>query len=147
VFGHYLSDPVSNVLYPGASAGHHNLTHDEGGDQPEVHAITLQLVTELAYLIATLDAVPEGDGTLLDNCVVLGTTEVSLGQTHQIDEIPVVLAGGGCGALRIGTHWRSYTGDNSSSLMLSILRAMDILAPSFGDGDAYTEDGLSEIEL
>lgn len=147
VFGHYLTDPVSNPLFPGATAGHHSLTHDEGGDQPEVHAITVQIVAELAYLLETLDGVTEGDGTLLDNCCILGCSEVGLGQTHAIDDIPVVLAGGLCGTLRTGIHHRSYTGDNASKLMLSIIRAMDILAPSFGSEDAYTEDGLSEIEV
>lgn len=147
VFGHYLTDPVSNPLFPDATAGHHNLTHDEGGDQPEVHAITTQIVAELAYLLEALDAVPEGSGTLLDNCCVLGCSEVGLGQTHSIDDVPIVLAGGLCGALQTGIHHRSYTGDNSASLMLSIIRAMDILAPSFGSDDAYTEDGLSEIEV
>jgi hypothetical protein len=146
VFGHYLTDPVSNHLFPDATAGHHNLTHDEGGDQPEVHAITVQIVEELAYLVKVLDAVPEGDGTLLDNCAVLGCSEVSLGQTHQIDEMPIVLAGTACGSLRTGTHIRSYTADSASKLMLTLVRAMDILAPSFGADDAYAEDGLSEIE-
>jgi hypothetical protein len=146
VFGHYLTDPVSNHLFPDATAGHHNLTHDEGGDQPEVHAITVQIVEELAYLIAALDAVPEADGTLLDNCAILGCSEVSLGQTHQIDEMPIIVAGSACGSLQTGTHIRSYTAESASKLMLSLIRSMDILATSFGDGDGYTEDGLSEIE-
>ncbi|MSQ02089.1 MAG: DUF1552 domain-containing protein [Myxococcales bacterium] len=147
VFGHYVTDPVANPLFPGATAGHHNLTHDEGGDQPEVHAITVQIVAELAYLLERLDEVPEAGGTLLDNCCVLACSEVGLGQTHSIDDVPIVVAGGLCGTLRTGIHHRSYTGDNSAMLMLSILRGMDILAPSFGADDAYTEDGLSEIEV
>ena len=147
VFGHYICDPVSNNLFPGTSSGHHNLTHDEGGDQPEVNAITIQIVTELAYLLERFDAVAEADGTLLDNCCILGCSEVSLGQTHSLDDMPIVLAGGLCGTLRTGLHYRSYTGDNASSLMLSILRGMDILAPSFGSDDAYTEAGLSGIEV
>jgi hypothetical protein len=147
VFGHYLCDPVSNILFPGASAGHHNLTHDEGGDQPEVHAITTQIVAELAYLLEAFDAVVEADGTLLDNCCILGCSEVSLGQTHSLDDVPIVLGGGLCGTLRTGIHYRSYTGDNASSLMLSIMRGMDILATSFGSDDAYTTSGLSEIEV
>jgi hypothetical protein len=147
VFGHYICDPVSNNLFPGASAGHHNLTHDEGGDQPEVNAITLQIVAELAYLLERFDSVVEADGTLLDNCCILGCSEVSLGQTHSLDDMPIVLGGGLCGTLRTGLHYRSYTGDSASSLMLSILRGMDILATSFGSEDAYTEAGLSGIEV
>ena len=147
VFGHYICDPVSNILFPGASAGHHNLTHDEGGDQPEVNAITIQIVQELAYLLEAFDAVAEADGTLLDNCCILGCSEVSLGQTHSLDDMPIVLGGGLCGTLRTGIHYRSYTSDSASSLMLNIMRGMDILATSFGSDDAYTEAGLSGIEV
>ena len=146
VFGHYLVDPVSNNLFPGASAGHHNLTHDEGGEQPEVNAITIQCVAEMAYLFSALDAVPEEGGTLLDNCAVIGCSEVSLGQTHSIEDLPIVVGGSACGTLQTGMHYRSYTADSSSKLMLTLLRSMDILATNFGDGDAYTEDGLSEVE-
>lgn len=147
VFGHYLTDPVSNPLFPGASAGHHNLTHDEGGDQPEVNAITIQIVQELAYLLERFDSIPEADGTLLDNCCILGCTEVSLGQTHSLDDMALILGGGLCGTLQTGLHYRSYTQDNASKLMLSILRGMDILATSFGTEDAYADSGLSEIEV
>ncbi len=149
VFGHYLTDPVSNTLFPGASAGHHNLTHDEPGEQPEVHAITVQVMQEFAYLLEKFDSIPEADGTLLDNCAILGTTEVSLGQTHDITEIPVVIGGSACGTIQTGIHYRSYTADNASKLMLTLMRSMDILATGFGDpaSEAYSEDSLSEIEV
>ena len=148
VFTHVVDDPVSNPLFPDASDGHHNLTHDEPGDQPQVNSIVISCITELAYLLGRLDAVPEDDGnTLLDNCCVLACSEVSTGQTHSIDDLPIVLGGGLCGTLKMGTHYRSYTGDNVSKLMLTLVRSMDILATSFGADEAYTEDGLSEIEL
>ena len=147
VFGHYFSDPVSDALYPEASAGHHDLTHNEGGDQPEVNAITIQIMEELAYFIAALDAVPEGDGTLLDNMTMMATSEVSLGKTHSIDEIPLVLAGGACGQLVMGQHIRSVGGANFSKLGLSIIRAMGIPATSWGGEEGYTEDGLSAVEV
>jgi len=146
VFGFYLTDPLTNVLFSEASAGHHDLTHDESGDQPEVNQITLECVTEFAYLLEALDAVPEGDGTLLDNCAILGTSEVSEGQTHSIEHMPIVIAGGGCGALRAGLHYRSDTLENSNKVMLSLVRAMDITASSFGEGEGYTDVGLGDIE-
>ncbi|MFT5685597.1 MAG: hypothetical protein ACI8RZ_006551, partial [Myxococcota bacterium] len=65
VVGHYLSDPVGDTLYPDATAGHHDLTHNEGGDQPEVHAITTYCMQMFADFLDALDAIPEGEGTLL----------------------------------------------------------------------------------
>ena len=86
VMSYWYSDPLNNVLYPAATAGHHQLTHDEPGDQPQVHQIVLDAVDAYAQLVASLSSVQEGDGTLLDHTVLLGTTDVSYGRTHQIDE-------------------------------------------------------------
>jgi len=147
VFGHYLSDPVSDVLFEGTSAGHHDLTHNEGGEQPEVNQITIQCVEEYAYLVDALRAIPEGDGTLLDNCAVLGTSEVSAGQLHSIDEMPILIAGSACGFLKSGFHYRSYTQENASHVMMSLMRAMDITVGEFGDGAGLVTDGLSAIEV
>jgi len=146
VFSHYHSQPVGDTLYPGASAGHHQLTHDESPPQPEVHAITLQIMEEFAYLVRAFAAVPEADGTLLDNCGILATSEVSEGQTHSLDEMPLLIAGSACGALRTGVHVRSYTGDNASEVMLTLIRAMDIPAASFGVDEAEVTDTVSEVE-
>ena len=146
VFGHYFNDPVRDTRFPGASAGHHDLTHNETGDQPEVHAITVQIMEEYAYLLERMAEVPEGDGSLLDNSIVLATSDVSLGQTHSLDEMPIVLAGGGCGALRTNLHTRSYSRDNVSHVMLSVVRAMGVELPTWGDEEGEVSEGLAEIE-
>lgn len=146
VVGHYLCDPVHNYLFPGASSGHHELTHNEGGDQPEVHAITLQCVEEMAYFIGTLAAIPEGDGTLLDSMALLCCSEVSLGKTHSLDDMPIVIAGNACGFLKQGFHYRSPAFENASSVMLTLLRAMDIPAADFGMDEAWTDQSLTDIE-
>ncbi len=146
VFGHYISDPVGGILIPGASGGHHSLTHDEPDPQPECNDINTQIIACLADFLAALDAIPEADGTLLDSCVVLATTDVSKGRTHSLDDFPIVLAGSGCGALKTGIHYRSTGQENASKVLLSIIRAMDILAADFGTEDAWTEDGLTAIE-
>ncbi len=147
VFGHYFSDPVNNLLFEGASAGHHDLTHNEPDPQDEVNDITVQVIEEFAYLVQALDAVPEGDGTLLDNCVLLATSECSAGRTHSLDEMPVLVSGSGCGTLVQGEHVRTLGGENANKLLLSLIRATGILQSSLGTDEAYTEDGLSGIEL
>jgi hypothetical protein len=79
--------------------------------------------------------------------VLLGTSEHGRGQTHSFDDMPIVLAGNACGALRQGIHHRSFTGENASHVLLSLVRAMGISAPSFGVGDGEVSDGLSAIEV
>ena len=147
VFSNFFTYPVSNNLFPEAPAGHHQLTHDELGDQPEVHKITLQCVEELAYQIESLQKIQEGDGTLLDHMVLLGSTEVSLGKTHSLEEFPVVLAGGCDGKLKTGIHYRSVGAENTSKVMLSIIRATGVDAASFGSEGGEATDGLSVIEV
>jgi hypothetical protein len=146
VFTHFLTEPVNDVLFEGASAGHHDLTHNEPGDQPEVHEITVQCIERLADFLSALDAVPEGDGTLLDACAVLATTEVSLGKTHSLDEMPVVVAGSGCGTLRTDLHHRSVSRQNASELLLTLVRAMGVSAASFGAEEGLATTTVTELE-
>jgi hypothetical protein len=145
VFHLHFSPPLYRGLFAGVSDDHHNLTHNEGGDQPEVHAITVQVIEELAYLLSALDAVPEGGETLLDHTLVMATSEVSEGRTHSLNEIPLLFAGGD--AFKRNHHYRSYTQENVSRAVLSVLRAMDIPAASYGEEDAQATDSLSAIEV
>lgn len=142
----WYSDPVSNVLYDDASAGHHQLTHDEPGEQPQVNAIVKSIMTDFAGFLERLDAVPEGDGTLLDNCAILATSDTSFARTHQIDEYPILIAGSAGGSLKTGLHHRSLSKANASVVPLSLMQAVGSNATSFGEGDALVEAGLSEIQ-
>lgn len=146
VFGFTFGYPVKNTLFPGASDGHHTLTHNEAVPQPEVHAITTSIIEEYSYLLQVLDSIPEGEGTLLDNCCVVGTSDVSEGRTHSLDDMPLVIAGGACGALKTGVHYRSYSQENINKASLSILRAMGMTIEGLGVDESYVTDGLSAIE-
>lgn len=142
--------PVSNYLFPGTTSGHHELTHNEPPDargfQPQVHANTVFQMGALASFAQKLDAVTEGDGTLLDHCAILGTTDVSWGFTHSIDEYPIVILGSANGTLKQDVHYRSTTRENPSKVMLTLLRSMGILAASYGDAERRVTEGLGAIE-
>jgi hypothetical protein len=97
-------------------------------------------------LLRVFQAVDEGGSTLLDNAIVLGTSDVSLGKSHSLVDMPIVIGGAGCGAIRPGHHYRSTSGENASKVMLSIVRAMGIQAAKFGTGDGEATEGLGAIE-
>jgi len=61
--------------------------------------------------------------------------------------MPIILAGSACGALHQGIHYRSHTGENASKVMLSVVRAMGISAPTFGRGAGEVSDGLSALQV
>ena len=79
--------------------------------------------------------------------VLLATSETSRGLTHSFDEMPIVFAGNACGALKQGVHHRSFNGENTSHVMLSLMRAVGVSTPSFGVGAGEVSDGLSAIEI
>lgn len=147
VFSNYITSPLNNLLLATASGGHHQLTHDEPGDQPMVQAVVRQIMGEFTYFVQALDAIPEGDGTLLDHTVLLGSSEIAYGRTHGLDEFPLLLAGSAGGRLVQGTHIRSAIAANTNSVTLSLMRAVGVLQQGFGEDDSYTEDGFSDLEV
>lgn len=146
VFSDWFSTPVNDLLYPGATAGHHQLTHDEPDPQPQVESILVYTIAELAYLLSALAAVPEGDATLLDHTAILATTDVSYGRTHAIDEYPILLAGAAGGALKTGVHYRSLSEENTSKVLLTLARALGLEVDSYGVGPGLVTSGVSAIE-
>ena len=146
VFSHFFSTPVNNILYEGATDGHHSLTHDEPNPQPQCHDINIHIMECCAALLKALDGIQEGDSTLLDRCAVVCTSDVSLGQTHSLEDMPFVIAGSAGGRLRTGHHYRSPTRENIGKAMLSTIRAVGVSAESFGNKDGEAFSGISALE-
>lgn len=146
VFAHFMDDQVGDTLFPGVSAGHHQLTHDEAVPQNQVNSIVVQCVEEYAYLVGKLASIEEGEGTVLDSCAIMAASEVSEGRTHSVDDMPLLIAGGACGALKTGVHYRSYSQESASKALLTLIRAMDVPIAEFGVDEGYTDETLTEIE-
>ena len=146
MFTHAVTKPLNNLLLAEATAGHHQLTHDEPGDQPQVHTIVTTIMRDLNYMLESMAAIPEGDGTLLDNSAILATTDVSYGRTHQIDEYPILIAGSAGGRLRTGLHYRSSSNENTSLVPFSLLTAMGVPVGEFGVDAGRVTSGLGAIE-
>jgi hypothetical protein len=146
VFFHTYTQPVSNTLFGNAPAGHHQLTHDEPGDQPQVFGVLRTVMEDLAVFLDTLRGIPEGDQTLLDHTLMLCTSDCSFGRTHALDEYPIVLAGGRSAGLRRGVHLRAR-GENTSKLCYSLLQMMGVRASEFGVGPGRVTDALSGLTV
>ena len=147
VFSDWFSTPVNNVLYPGTTSGHHQLTHDEPDPQPQVHTIVLYTITELAYLIEALAKVQEGESTLLEHTALLCTSDTSYGRAHSIEDYPILIAGSANGALKKGIHYRSPASENTSKVLLTLARAMGLAMDSYGKGPGLVTSSLSAIEV
>ena len=84
----------------GIQEGHHELSHHEDTkteSQDKLTRINKWYGEQMAYLAKRLDEMPEpgGQGSLLDNTLILWTNELGKGNSHTLDNIPFVLVGGG----------------------------------------------------
>jgi len=145
VFSFNFSSRTSNIWYPGTDSEHHLLTHNEPGDQPQVHSILLTIMSELAWFIEGLASVVEGDRRLLDNMVLLATTDCSAGRTHSISDYPILLAGSACGKLEMDQHVRA-DGANASSVILTLIRALGIDHPSWGTDVTFSDQEIAALK-
>jgi hypothetical protein len=132
-----------NVMSP-----HHQLTHDEPGEQPQVQATTVYTMQMFGTLLTALSAIPEGAGNVLDNCAILGTSDTSDGRFHNLFDYPILVAGKAGGFFKYpGIHYRSPTGaENTSTVLLSLLRAVGTNLDQVGAGEGLVTSSCGSIE-
>jgi len=141
-----LANEGSNRAYSfiGVKEGHHELSH-HGRDKAKlakIAEINRFHVRQLNYLLGKLKGVREGDGTLLDHCMVAYGSGNSDGDRHNHDDLPILLCGGGGGTVKTGRHIR-YTNETPlNNLWLSMLERVDVRVPFVGDSTG-TLQGLA----
>jgi Protein of unknown function (DUF1552) len=134
-----LARDLSSLYYPflDVREGHHGASHNDLSDGYE--RISRFHLSQLAYLATKLDAMPEGEGTVLDNSCVMWLSNMWAGWKHDNMKVPVVLAGGLGGTLQTGRSLDYlYAGDENRklcSLYLGIMDRLGIQLDHFGDAD------------
>ncbi|MGB0647662.1 MAG: DUF1552 domain-containing protein [Bradymonadia bacterium] len=113
----------------------HGLSH--AGDsnanlQTQWEAMLTWYSEQLAYLLQRLASIPEGNGTMLDNTLVLCVNEISRGNTHSHDDMHFLLAGGAGGRLEGGRYLR-YDDRPHNDLLVSVLNLLELDDETFGD--------------
>lgn len=135
-----LCRDVSGLVYPflNARASHHTSSHYDKGE--EYQRITTFYTKQFAYLAEKLDAMPEGEGTVLDNSCLMFINNFWSGSKHESTRVPVLLAGGLGGSIQTG-RVLDYQGKGDGnrklcSLYLSIMDRMGVKLERFGDADS-----------
>jgi len=132
-----LANEGSNKPYPfiNVREGHHDLSHHGNSEEKKakIREINRFHTTQLAYLLGKLKSVKEGDGTLLDHCMLAYGSGNSDGNAHNHDNLPLLLAGHGCGTLKPGKHTIYPKDTPLNNLWLSMLNRMEIKTQQLGD--------------
>ena len=132
-----LAREVSGRAYPeiGVSDSHHPLSHhqDESAKLERLHQINEYHLQQFAYLVAKLDALPDGDGTMLDSTLFLYGTGISDSNTHFHDDLPIALVGGKNAGVKGGRYIRYAADTPLANLHVTILEKLGVPVEAFGD--------------
>lgn len=141
-----LANSGSNRRYThvDVKGGHHQLSHHRNDESKirELQRVDEFLVTEYARFLNKLKEIPEGDGTLLDQCMILYGSGISDANRHNHGDLPIVMAGRGGGSIQPGRHLRVEKETPCANLFLSMLDRAGINEERFGDSTGRL-DGLS----
>lgn len=132
-----MANELSNAVYPNSEVrdSFHILSHHSNNEDNKRRfaRINRYHVTLFARFLERLDETPDGDGSLLDNAMILYGSGMSDGNSHNHDPLPLVLAGGASGKLQGNRHLRQTKPTPMSNLLLAMLHKLDVEVDSFGD--------------
>jgi hypothetical protein len=115
--------------------GHHDLSHHQNkkDKQAKIAKINRHHIEQFAYLLGKLEAVREGEGTLLDNTLLVYGSGISDGNRHTHNDLPILLAGGARAGIRGGRHLRYDDETPLMNLYLRVLRMAGVGVHAVGD--------------
>jgi hypothetical protein len=144
-----LSDTTSNLRRAGSSTTHHTLTHEEPvnpalGYQENVGWFAAQSMVAYRDFLDALAAIPEGDGTLLDNCLIFAHSDCSIAKAHAVEGIPMMVAGRAGGRVRTGFHLAGRA-DPATRVGLTLQQAMGLQVEKWGVQSMETNRTITEL--
>jgi hypothetical protein len=121
----------------GVPEGHHDLSHHGGNKEKheKIARINQFHLEHLHYLITKLKAVKEGNGSLLDNMMLIYGSGIGDGDRHNHDQLPILLFGKGGGQLNPGRHVKFNFNTPIANLYVALLNKLGIQQKRFGDSN------------
>ena len=126
----------------GVPEGHHDLSH-HGNDEvkkEKIAKINRFHMEQFAYFLNKLKGIKEGEGSLLDNCMIVYGSGIGDGNRHNHDELPVLVAGKGGGKFTTGRHVRYPRNTPMANLYLSMLDYAGVQTEKIGDSTGKLEE-------
>ncbi len=123
---------------------HHAMTHAPQNHLEDLLKLDRFHVSVYARLVERMDQIEEAGGTtLLDNTIFTLGAGMGDGTTHQYNDLPLVVAGGGGGTLKLGHHVHCKTGTPLSNLWLTKLQCLGVDRNSYADSNGTISDILA----
>lgn len=145
-FNHSTSDATMPWIQ--VDGRHHDLSHlpdDDAEAQKKLTKIDRWYCEQLAYLAGRLAETPEpgGDGSLLDNTLIVWTNELGKGNSHTLDNVPFVLVGGGLN-FRMGRSLKISDAPHNR-LLMSLAHGFGHHLTQFGNPDYCAAGPLTSL--
>lgn len=125
----YIGSTPNGVSYPelGFKNEHHSVTHhnQEAEKVGKVAAITAFNISQFAYMVNKMATLREGEGTLLDNCIMMWGSGLEDGDKHTRQNLPFIIAGKGGGSIKTGQFLPNVKG-NQGDLLTTLLACMGV---------------------
>ena len=132
-----MAKELSNAVYPksGIRDSFHILSHHSNNEDNKARFAVLNRyhATLFAGFLEKLSKLPDGEGTLLDNSLILYGSGMSDGNSHNHDPLPIVLAGRAGGTLQGNRHLMQKPSTPMSNLLLAMLGKLGCREEHFGD--------------
>ncbi len=127
----------SNQTYRsiGVPDAHHGISHHKGDAEKieKLAKINRHHMEQYAYFLSRLASIKEGDGTLLDNCMLVYGSGLADGNRHTHHDLPLLFTGSGQGAFRTGRHIKYASETPLTNLFLAMLDRMGVKSETLGD--------------
>ena len=129
---------ATSINYPhlNISMGHHEISHHnfERDKLDALAKINVDQSRLFAYFLGKLDAIKEGNSTLLDHSLILYGSNLSVPTSHSQHDLPIILAGGASGRIA-GGRYVKYPGDETplTNLYLTMLDKVGVPTEKLGD--------------
>jgi hypothetical protein len=134
VFTFMMSRDVTQRTYPeiGITEPHHAMSHHGGNEEMKKNLVKLNVyhMTLFEKFVARLASTPDGDGTMLDNSMVLYGSGMSESNNHERTDLPTLLVGGFGG--RGSLHVKAAPETPIANMMLTLGRHYGVEMDSYG---------------
>ena len=118
---------------------HHGMSHNQTKMIEQLLKVDRFHMEQYAYLLEKMEGVMEADGsTLLDNTLFTYGSGLGDGSTHQYNDLPIIMAGGG-NQVKTGQHINMPEGTPLANLWLTQARMMGVKTKRFADSSGEIE--------